>query len=178
MGLLLWLFYHKSRKKGIPTSPAGSARRPVAAANFAQYRWLAQSPPCERGVPRHRRGGGIPWPRPRNLFTIHYSLFPKKPSPFHTGLYFGGVPTVNPSVTAAPCQLPLTREPFCAWYRHCLKSKNPGKQRLSRGFSYFRREFPTKTGLDFPKQAGLFLLPGMILPPFPGKNQQGREKTL
>ena len=28
------------------------------------------------------------------------------------GWYFGGVPTVNPSVTAAPCQLPLAREPL------------------------------------------------------------------
>ena len=27
------------------------------------------------------------------------------------------VPTVNPSVTATPCQLPFAREPFCARYR-------------------------------------------------------------
>ena len=99
--------------------------------------------------------------------------------PCHIGLFANEKCLLwNPSVTPTACQLPLTREPFCAWYRHCLKSKNPGKQRLSRGFSYFRREFPTKTGLDFPKQAGLFLLPGMILPPFPGKNQQEPEKTL
>ena len=35
-----------------------------------------QSPPCQRGVPRHRRGGGIPWPKPRtsSLFPLPYSL--------------------------------------------------------------------------------------------------------
>ena len=59
-----------------------------------------QSPPCQRGVPRHRRGGGIPWPKPRtsSLFPIPSSLFTKKPSPFHIGLYLRKVPTVNPSV--------------------------------------------------------------------------------
>ena len=31
---------------------------------------------------------------------------------FHIGLYFQEVPTVNPSVTATPCQLPLAREPL------------------------------------------------------------------
>src|SRR5699024_10251366 len=31
---------------------------------------------------------------------------------FHIGLYLRKVPTVNPSVTAAPCQLPLAREPL------------------------------------------------------------------
>ena len=40
-----------------------------------------QSPPCQRGVPRHRRGGGIP-----------------RLASFHIGLYFWKVPTVNPSV--------------------------------------------------------------------------------
>ena len=48
----------------------------------------------------------------RNFLPIPSSLFPKKPSPFHMSLYFGKVPTVNPSVTAAPCQLPLAREPL------------------------------------------------------------------
>ena len=72
----------------------------------------ATKPPLRKGGASACRGGGIPWPRPRNLFTIHYSLFTKKPFPFHTGWYFGGVPTVNPSVTAAPCQLPLAREPL------------------------------------------------------------------
>ena len=42
-----------------------------------------QSPPCERGVPRQRRGGGIPWL-----------------SGFHMGLFTQKVPAVNPSVTA------------------------------------------------------------------------------
>ena len=78
-----------------------SLTRPVSLLRCS--RCIDQSPPCQRGVPRQRRGGGIPWPRPRNLFTIHYSLFtkkpsPKKPSPFHIGLYFEEVPTVNPSV--------------------------------------------------------------------------------
>ena len=36
----------------------------------------------------------------RNFLPIPSSLFPKKPSPFHMSLYFGKVPTVNPSVTA------------------------------------------------------------------------------
>ena len=49
---------------------------------------------------------------PGYFLPNHSSLFPKKPSPFHMGLYFGKVPTVNPSVTAAPCQLPLAREPL------------------------------------------------------------------
>ena len=31
---------------------------------------------------------------------------------FHMGLYFDEVLSVNPSVTAAPCQLPLAREPL------------------------------------------------------------------
>ncbi len=31
---------------------------------------------------------------------------------FHIGLFYRKVPAVNPSVTAAPCQLPLAREPF------------------------------------------------------------------
>ena len=48
----------------------------------------------------------------RNFLPIPSSLFPKKPSPFHMSLYFGKVPTVNPSVTAAPCQLPFAREPL------------------------------------------------------------------
>ena len=48
----------------------------------------------------------------RNFLPIPSSLFPKKPSPFHMSLYFRKVPTVNPSVTAAPCQLPFAREPL------------------------------------------------------------------
>ena len=35
---------------------------------------------------------------PGYFLPNHSSLFPKKPSPFHMGLYFQKVPTVNPSV--------------------------------------------------------------------------------
>ena len=51
-----------------------SLARPVSAA--------CQSPPCQRGVPRHRRGGGIPRHRlgTSSLITLHYSL--KTPFPF------------------------------------------------------------------------------------------------
>src|SRR5699024_10149661 len=55
-------------------------------------------PPLLKGGASACRGGGLPWPRPRHLFTIPSSLFPKQPSPFHMGLYFQKVPTVNPSV--------------------------------------------------------------------------------
>ena len=48
----------------------------------------------------------------RNFLPIPSSLFPKKPSLFHMSLYFGKVPTVNPSVTPTACQLPLAREPL------------------------------------------------------------------
>ena len=42
----------------------------------------------------------------------------KRLAGFHMGLFYRKVPTVNPSVTATPCQLPLAREPFCARYRY------------------------------------------------------------
>ena len=45
----------------------------------------------------------------------------KRLAGFHIGLYFLKVPTVNPSVTASPCQLPLAREPFCARYRFIVR---------------------------------------------------------
>ena len=74
------------------------------------------------------KGGASAAPRrgdtqapPGYFLPNHSSLFPKKPSPFHMGSYFGKVPTVNPSVTAAPCQLPFTREPFCARYRFIVR---------------------------------------------------------
>ena len=35
----------------------------------------------------------------------------KRLAGFHMGLFYRKVPTVNPSVTASPCQLPLAREP-------------------------------------------------------------------
>ena len=44
----------------------------------------------------------------------------KRLAGFHTGLYFEKVPTVNPSVTATPCQLPLTREPLVLERAHCV----------------------------------------------------------
>ena len=48
------------------------------------------------------------------------------------GWYFGGVPTVNPSVTAAPCQLPqagslwgaATKPPWPLW--GCLGTAEAG----------------------------------------------------
>ena len=36
----------------------------------------------------------------------------KRLAGFHMGLFYRKVPTVNPSVTATPCQLPLAREPL------------------------------------------------------------------
>ena len=72
-----------------------SLTRPVSLLRCS--RCLGQSPPCQRGVPRQRRGGGIKgW-----QVSTWVCAFEK-------------VPTVNPSVTAAPCQLPLAREPLGA----------------------------------------------------------------
>src|SRR5699024_8287389 len=98
---------------------------PVAAANFARQLSTTRyfpDPPGIGGLPKaplakggclgNAEAGGFRRQSLRNFLPIPSSLFPKKPSPFHTGLYFGGVPTVNPSVTAAPCQLPLAREPL------------------------------------------------------------------
>ena len=72
----------------------------------------AQSPPghCGGASATPRRGDSVA--KATDLFTIHSSLFTKKPSPFHIGLYFQKVPSVNPSVTPPACQLPLTREPL------------------------------------------------------------------
>ena len=88
-----------------------SLTRPVSAA--------CPKPPLSKGGASACRGGGIPQAKPGNFLPITYSLFTKKLSLFHIGWYFEEVPTVNPSVTAAPCQLPLAREPFCARYRYC-----------------------------------------------------------
>ena len=51
-----------------------SLTRPVSLLRCS--RCLGQSPPCQRGVPRHRRGGGIPRLRlgTSYLITLHYSL--------------------------------------------------------------------------------------------------------
>ena len=48
----------------------------------------------------------------RNFLPIPSSLFPKKPSPFHMSLYFGKVPTVNPSVTAYAVPAPFNKGAF------------------------------------------------------------------
>ena len=61
-------------------------------------RGAAQSPPCQRGVPRLAEAGGFPQAKPGNFLPITYSLFTKKLSLFHIGWYFEEVPTVNPSV--------------------------------------------------------------------------------
>ena len=49
------------------------------------------------------------------------------------------VPTVNPSVTPPACQLPFTREPFCARYRWLVRHLFPIPSSL----------FPIKKGLPF-----------------------------
>ena len=54
------------------------------------------SPPCQRGVV-------LPLAKPGGFLRL---------AGFHISLYHGEVPTVNPSVTATPCQLPLAREPL------------------------------------------------------------------
>ena len=46
------------------------------------------------GLPRRGDSAG----KATDFFPIPSSLFPKKPSPFHMGSYFGKAPTVNPSV--------------------------------------------------------------------------------
>ena len=44
-------------------------------------------------------------------FCLRQNRGDKRLAGFHMGLFFQEVPTVNPSVTATPCQLPLAREP-------------------------------------------------------------------
>ena len=56
--------------------------------------------------------GGFPRQSLRNFLPIPSSLFPKKPSPFHMGLYFQKVPTVNPSVTAYAVPAPFDKGAF------------------------------------------------------------------
>ena len=70
-----------------------SLTRPVSLLRCS--RCIDQSPPCQRGVPRQRRGGGIPQAPPGYFLPNHSSLFTKKPSPFHMGSYFGKVPAVE-----------------------------------------------------------------------------------
>ena len=96
-------------------------RRPVAADNahggFLRFvtaltrpvsllrcsRCLGQSPPCQRGVPRHRRGGGIPQAGrfPHRLVLLESACCE--------------------SLSRLRRQLPLTREPFCARYRSIVR---------------------------------------------------------
>ena len=84
---------------------------------FASSLWqgslwgAATKPPLSKGGASACRGGGIPQAKPGNFLPITYSLFTKKLSLFHIGLYFEEVPTVNPSVTPPACQLPFAREP-------------------------------------------------------------------
>ena len=60
-----------------------SLTRPVSLLRrLAKHR--TQSPPCQRGVPRHRRGGGIPQAKPGDFFPIHSSLFTKTALPLST----------------------------------------------------------------------------------------------
>ena len=61
-------------------------------------------PPLPKGGASACRGGGD-----------------KRLAGFHIGYCFQKVPAVNPSVTAAPCQLPLAREPFYARYRSMVR---------------------------------------------------------
>ena len=82
--------------------------RVVPADNFA--RWLSTNrsfpdPPGIGGLPKAplAKGGWFGEAKPGG--------FPRLAG-FHIGLYFQEVPPVNPSVTAAPCQLPLAREPL------------------------------------------------------------------
>ena len=71
-----------------------------------------KAPLAKGGCLGTAEAGGFRRQSLRNFLPIPSSLFPKKPSPFHMGLCFQKVPAVNPSVTAAPCQLPLAREPL------------------------------------------------------------------
>ena len=73
-----------------------SLTRPVSLLRCSRY--LGQSPPGHCGgasAPPRRRDTQVP---PGYFLPNHSSLFPKKPSPFHIGLYFEEVSAVNPSV--------------------------------------------------------------------------------
>src|SRR5699024_7807372 len=60
-------------------------------------RGSAPKPPLPKGGASAPPRRGDTQALPGYFFPNHSSLFPKKPSPFHMGLYFGKVPTVNPS---------------------------------------------------------------------------------
>ena len=104
-----WLRPSKKRKN--PEPAGGQCPQPISHGSFQRIvtsltrpvsllrcsRCLGQSPPCQRGVPRHRRGGGIPQAgRVPHGFVLSESA------------------CCNPSVTATPCQLPFAREPWGA----------------------------------------------------------------
>src|SRR5699024_276514 len=57
-----------------------------------------KAPLAKGGCLGTAEAGGFRRQSLRNFLPIPSSLFPKKPSPFHMGSYFGKVPTVNPSV--------------------------------------------------------------------------------
>ena len=74
----------------------GTPPRPVSLLRCS--RCLGQSPPGHCGgasAPPRRGDTQAP---PGYFLPNHSSLFPKKPSPFHIGLYFEEVSAVNPSV--------------------------------------------------------------------------------
>ena len=57
-----------------------------------------EAPLAKGGCLGTAEAGGFRRQSLRNFLPIPSSLFTKKPSPFHIGLYFEEVPTVNPSV--------------------------------------------------------------------------------
>ena len=80
-----------------------SLTRPVSLLRCS--RCLGQSPPGHCGgasAPPRRGDTQAP---PGYFLPNHSSLFPKKPSPFHIGLYFEEVPAVNPSVASGASSL-------------------------------------------------------------------------
>ena len=88
----------------------------MPADNFA--RWLSAIRYCPSNA-RYRRPAKAPLAKGGCLGLPRRG--DKRPAGFHIGLYFQKVPTVNPSVTAAPCQLPFAREPFYARYRSMVR---------------------------------------------------------
>src|SRR5699024_11988935 len=88
-----------------------------------------KAPLAKGGCLGTAEAGGFRRQSMRNFLPIPSSLFPKKPSPFNMGSYFGKVPPVNPSVKnqrflpapfskgafgvqrrSQPCQRGVTRE--------------------------------------------------------------------
>ena len=116
-----------------PSGTFGASSLPEGAMGFCRFTWvcaLGQVPtvnpsvtatPCQLPLTREPLGaadqsppghcGGASAPPRRG---------DKRLAGFHMGLYFEKVPTVNPSVTATPCQLPLTREPLVLERAHCV----------------------------------------------------------